>query len=132
MKYRRLDSQHDMTFGRGKNDYLVDITGNPVAVAQAIKTRLLLFLGEWWEDLDDGLPLWQQILGSRLRNKAVVDQILVKRIKETRLPDGEYPVLDVLNVESTYDGDTREYSFECEVDTIYGQLTVTNSGMEVS
>ena len=131
MRYRRLDSAHDMTFGRGVRDYLEDSTGNPVAVAQAIKTRLLLFLGEWWESLDDGLPLWQQILGRRIRDKAVIDQILVKRIRGTIMPDGRYPVLDVLNVQSTYDGDTREYSFTCEVDTLYGRLFVTNADQEV-
>ena len=47
------------------------------------------------------------------------------------MPDGRYPVLDVLNVQSTYDGDTREYSFTCEVDTLYGKLFVTNADQEV-
>ena len=41
MRYRRLDENHDMCFGRGLSDYLVDSTGDPDAIAQAIKTRLL-------------------------------------------------------------------------------------------
>ena len=48
---RRLDENHDYCFGRGFGDYLQDVSGNPEAIAQSIKTRLLLFLGEWWKDL---------------------------------------------------------------------------------
>jgi len=32
-------------------------------VAQAIDTRLKLFLGEWWENRNLGLPVFQVILG---------------------------------------------------------------------
>jgi len=32
------------------------------ATIQAIVTRLNLLLGEWWENLDEGLPLFEEIL----------------------------------------------------------------------
>ena len=65
MRCRRLDSNHDFCFGRGFGDYLEDVVASPDAIAQSIQTRLLLFLGEWWKDEKDGLPLGQKILGSR-------------------------------------------------------------------
>ena len=57
MKNRRLTDNWDYTFGHGINDYLTGVE----AVAQAIKSRLLLLYHEWWEDLEDGLPLFEKI-----------------------------------------------------------------------
>lgn len=53
----QLDETYDVVFDPGAA--LVDAN----AVAQAILTRLRLFLGEWWENRDLGLPVFQQILG---------------------------------------------------------------------
>lgn len=126
MKYRRLDSAHDYCFGRSHSDYLVDVVESPDAVAQAIKTRLLLFLGEWWANIKDGLPLWQQVLGRRIRKEAV-DQLLIRRIRNWKMPDGRTPVTSVISVSSTLNSETREYSFACTVNTVYGKLIVTNA-----
>ncbi len=54
MIYRKLDENRDYIFGRGKNAY----PEGADAVAQAIKSRLLLLYSEWWEDLEDGLPIF--------------------------------------------------------------------------
>ena len=124
MRYRRLDENHDMCFGRGLSDYLVDSTGDPDAIAQAIKTRLLLFYGEWWEDIYDGLPLWQQILGQRITDISIIDRILTDRIMGLKLPDGTDAITGVESVTSEFDGDTREYSFTCVVSTVFGQVVV--------
>jgi len=126
MIYRRLDENHDMCFGRGKQDFLEDSVGNPEAIAQAIKTRLLLFLGEWWMDLYDGLPLWEQILGQRIDNKNIINEILIDRIKGLLLPDNQYGVIGVTEVTSEYNSDSRKYTFSCVVDTIYGKVYITN------
>jgi len=126
MRYRRLDENHDYCFGRGRNDYLEDSVGSPNAIQQAIKTILLLFLGEWWENTQEGLPLWQKILGQRIKNKAVIDNIIVKRIRELKLPNGNNAIKNILSVNSIYDSVTREYSFSCIVDTVYGKLIVSN------
>ena len=74
MLHRRLDEDWDYVFGHGKADYL---TGRE-AVGQAVKTRLLLLYGEWWEDLQDGLPLFEKILASpgSEQNLQAVDVIL--------------------------------------------------------
>jgi hypothetical protein len=126
MIYRRLDENHDMSFGRGKQDFLEDSVGNPEAIAQAIETRLLLFLGEWWMDLYDGLPLWEQILGQRIDNKNIINEILIDRIKGLLLPDNQYGVIGVTEVTSRYISDSRKYTFSCVVDTIYGKVYITN------
>lgn len=57
IQYLRLDAQNDPIFD--PTAILTDLD----AVAQSILTRLNLFLGEWWEDLNYGLPVFQQILG---------------------------------------------------------------------
>lgn len=43
MKYRKLDNTGDYSFGSG----LTDFVENKEAIAQAIKTKILLFYGEW-------------------------------------------------------------------------------------
>lgn len=132
MRCRRLDSNHDFCFGRGFGDYLEDQVSSPDAIAQAIKTKLLLFLGEWWKDLRDGLPLWQKILGSRVKNKAILDKILIDRIQGLKLPDNRYAITAVKEITSEFDSETREYSFSCRVDTVFGELYVTNKDQLIS
>lgn len=55
--YLLLDSDYDPVFDTG-----AQLTGS-AAVAQAILTNLRLFLGEWWENLNIGLPVFQVMLG---------------------------------------------------------------------
>lgn len=118
MKYRRLDENWDYVFGHGKNDYLE----GREAVGQAVKSRLLLLYGEWWEDLEDGLPLFERILASSGSdaNKQAVDIIFARRIGDTT------GVLNVSWYDSTFDRNKRAYSFSCRVDTVYGELYVSN------
>lgn len=59
MIYRRLDENGDYSFGNNSFDFI----DNDEAIAQAIKTKLYLFYGEWWEDVSLGLPMFQSILG---------------------------------------------------------------------
>ena len=118
MKYRRLDENWDYVFGHGKNDYLE----GREAVGQAVKSRLLLLYGEWWEDLEDGLPLFERILASSWSdaNKRAVDIIFARRIGDTT------GVLNVSWYDSSFDRNKRAYSFSCRVDTVYGELYVSN------
>ena len=80
MKYRRFDENGDYSFGHNKNDY---VSGN-LAVGYAIKSKILLFYGEWWEDLGIGIPMFQSIIGQS-RSEALknsMQQMLSDRIKE--------------------------------------------------
>lgn len=113
MRYRQLDVNGDYLFGTGPNGFL-DRTD---AVAQAILTRLLLFLEEWWEDQSEGLPYFQSIAGAYLsKGVQVIDRIVSERIQGTT---------DVTSIEaftSTFNESTRQYSFSCVVNTKYGKL----------
>ena len=80
MKYRKQDVNGDYVFGYNKNDY---VSGN-LAIAYAIKSKILLFYGEWWEDLGIGIPMFQSIMGQS-RSEALknsMQQMLIDRIKE--------------------------------------------------
>ena len=116
MRYRKLDLLGDYTFGHGQDDYY---TGQ-IAVGQAIKTRLLLLLGEWWEDLGDGLPLFQNILGQRgsSENMPGIDLIIQSRIVET--PD----VVAIKAYQSDFDNVERTLGVYCVVETPYGDAEV--------
>lgn len=57
IQYLQLDPSYDPVF-----DPTANLT-NAYAVNQAILTRLRLFLGEWWENVTIGLPVFQAILG---------------------------------------------------------------------
>lgn len=112
MKYRRLING-DYSFGRGKSDYLSDID----AVAQAIVTRLLLLKGEWWEDLNDGLPLFQEILGVS-RSMAKVDRLISERILDTE------NVIDISDIDTDFNAETRKYVYGAKVDTEFGSMFI--------
>lgn len=119
MRYRMLDSDGDYSFGRGQQN----ITYGTYAVAQAIKTRLMLLQGEWWEDTEEGLPLFQQIVGhtGSEKNKDIVDSLIKERIINT--PN----VLNISNFTSTFDSKTRTYSFQSKVKTAFGDVVVAKT-----
>ena len=115
IKYRRLDSDGDYTFGKGSGDFLTGVH----AVAQAIQTKLKLYEGEWWEDINDGLPMFQKILGQRTP-KPEVTNIIKKRILEA--PN----IAELRSVEFLYTQTTRSYSFTCTAITIFGEAIILN------
>jgi hypothetical protein len=113
MIYRALTKDGDYSFGAGRQNLLQ----GAAAVAQAILTRLKLLRGEWWEDLSDGLPLWQEILGKR-QPKEFVDSLILERITGT--PN----VREVIEYESAWDNETRRYTFTARVNTAFGDITL--------
>lgn len=114
MRYRMLDVDGDYSFGKGQQN----ITYGTYAVSQAIKTRLLLLKGEWWENTEEGLPLFQSILGhsGAINNLIIVDNLIKERIVKTK------DVITIKNFESSFEN--RNYSFSCTVETKYGDATV--------
>lgn len=111
MIYRALTAPGDYRLGKGLQGFLA---GAP-AVSQAIKTRLLLLQGEWWEDILDGLPLFNSIFGSpgTPENIAAIDLLVRDRISSTE------GVASIVSFSSSYVG--RQYSMTCTVKTISGQ-----------
>jgi hypothetical protein len=117
MKYRRLDPNGDYSFGRGGQDFTQDID----AIAQAIKTKLLLLQGEWWEDTGEGLPLFQHILGVAGNEEGLsgADLLIQERILQTP------GVTTIDNYNRTYTD--RAYSVSCDVNTVYGSTSVSTT-----
>lgn len=54
MKVRRLDKNHDWTFGSGFSNYATDSE----AIMQCVKTILLSFRLNWFLDEDHGINWW--------------------------------------------------------------------------
>ena len=117
MKYRRHTSSGDYSFGQGGLEYL----SGQSAVAQAVKTKLRLLTGEWWEDTEDGLPLFQRILLTRGTEDglALVDLIVKDRIMDTP------HVRQVTSYQSRFDREKRQYSADIVIDTEYGRTFLT-------
>lgn len=80
MKYRRRTETGDYTFGYNQNDY---VSGN-LAIGYAIKSKILLFYGEWWEDLGIGIPMFESIIGQGRSDalKNSIQQLVSDRIME--------------------------------------------------
>ena len=115
--YRQLIN-NEPQWGQGQANFLSDRD----AVAQAVITRLKLFEGEWWADLQDGTPYWQNILGSSGSdsNVKVITQLLIDRIRNTPY------VIGTDNVQSSFDAASRTYKFSCTVNTQFGAIAVSN------
>lgn len=98
-------------FGFGNTSFVTDLQ----AVQQAVQTKLKLFLGEWWEDLNEGLPFFQQIAGSN--NKDSTDMLVRKRILETPNVTGISSFLSKVTSD-------RKYTATATISTSYGTTTV--------
>ena len=108
MIVRRQDANGDFVFGHGLNDYLV---GND-AVAQLIEDRLLLWLGEWFLDISEGVD-WPSVLGTKppAMNEAEIAVRECVRATET--------VTDITDFAMAFDHRTFTVDMFVEVSTIY-------------
>lgn len=113
MRYRKLDANHDMTFGQGLHNFFIDV---PDAPAQAIVTRLQLNEGEWWLDRSAGTPWATKVLGRYSGNTR--DPVINNRIGTTQGVDSVY------QYSSALDRDTRGFAIQARVKTIYGDVTL--------
>lgn len=112
MRVRRLDENGDLVT-RGQM-FLTE----KEAIAQTIVTRLKLFLGEYFRDITDGTPWFQQILG-KFENLNAVEAIIRNRI--ARSPG----VVRLLAFSLDYDLDSRSLSVSASVLTTYGEQDIT-------
>ena len=115
---RKLDAKRDPLYGNGIACFLVDLE----AVAQIIETSLLLFQGEWWNDLSKGLPLFQSIIANGENNRQATISLLIQQVIL-----GVRYVTGISNVQFIYTSVSREFSYACDVQTQFGTVTVTYS-----
>jgi hypothetical protein len=120
MRYRKLTTTGDYSFGNGQLDFFIN---TPEAVAQAVETTLRLFLGEWYLNLNDGTPYFQGILGKH--SKDMADATILATI--SNVPG----VVSVDNYSSVIDPVTRNYTnVSGTLNTVYGvtQLQLSQQG----
>lgn len=111
MIYRKLDAAGDYTFGQGSANFLVD---SPAAVAQAVSTRLKLIQGEWFLDVNAGVPYNTQVLG--FGTIPYYDFAIKDAIMNT-------PGVSSMVSYSSYIQD-RAVNITATIDTIYGQTSI--------
>lgn len=90
-------------------------------IEQTIRTRLRLFLGEYFRDVTDGTPWFQEIL-----NKQTSMDVREARLRE-RI-SGTPGVLQLTSFSTDFDIDNKIYTVTASVLTSYGLLTVTENG----
>lgn len=118
MRYRKLDEDDDYSFGIGANNFHIN---SPEVVAQAILTRLRLWMGEWFADTSDGTGWNQSIIGKQSNN--LYELTLRQRVLETP------GVQSIEGFQSSLDAETRKLSVSMTVNTIYGSINL-NEGLE--
>ena len=114
MRYRKLDANGDYSFGHITADFYKD---SPEAVAQAVRTRLDLWLGDWYLDTSDGTPYKTQVLGER--TKPLLDAVIQQRILRTTGVNGITAYSSNINV------NTRRVTIQATVNTIYGAVKLS-------
>jgi hypothetical protein len=112
--YLKLDANYDPVF-----DPIQSLTGGE-AVAQAVLTALKLFLGEWWENLAIGTPVFQVILGQLGSQRG---QQAMRLAIQQRIYQAPY-VTAVEKIETSFVSNT--FRFSATVRTIFGTVTVNN------
>ncbi|WP_324029252.1 hypothetical protein GC087_21275 [Pantoea sp. JZ2] len=115
MRYRREDDDGDYTFGRGDDTWLIN---SPDAVAQAVKTRFLLWYGQWFLDTTAGTPWIQSVLGKQ--KPETYSLAIRQRILETQ------GVKSLISFDTSLNTTSRRVIFTATIDTIYGTTTVTS------
>ena len=111
--------QNDPIEGANGPVFLSDLD----AVAQIIYTKLRLLLGEWWENLDIGFPLFQKLIGA---SGAPTSQAGVMLVIQQTILSCPY-VLQIVSVSFTHNTATMASTFTAEVSTIFGNLIVSNA-----
>lgn len=105
----RLDEDGDIYIGPNGPE----LWGGIDAVAQLVAIAIRLWKGEWFLDLDAGVPWIQEILGKKV-DAALVRQRLLEQILKTP------GVVEVLMLEIDYDPSDRTLSVTHKLRTEFG------------
>lgn len=112
MRHRALDSNGDWTFGKGANNFATGLA----ALQLNIETRIRSWLGDCFFAEGDGVD-YNNLLD--VGTKSLLDSSIQRNIIQTE------GVLSILSYNSTIDRDTRDFTVETRIATIYGVM-VTN------
>lgn len=115
MTVRKLDSNGDIVT---QGSIFIDAQNE---IEQTIRTRLRLFLGEYFRDITDGTPWFQQILDKQTP-MSTREAIIRSRIA------GTPGVLQLTSFDTDFNYDSRTYTVTASVLTEYGLITVSENG----
>jgi hypothetical protein len=120
MIVRKLSPTGDFTFGASQLNFL---NNSPEAVAQVVRTSLLLWLGEWYLDITLGMPWIEGVLGKH--NQSMADITIQDFIL------GVQGVTDITSFTSNDERNERLYTGSVEIDTVYGPtaLQIANQSL---
>lgn len=108
MKIRRLDSEGDWDYGHSISSYYID---NAQSVGLNVLTRLREWYRDCFFDMEKGID-YPTRLGS-FNQKENLDNDIQSIIMNSA------NVVDITEFDSTYDRDTRYYTFKAQVLHIY-------------
>jgi hypothetical protein len=89
-------------------------------IAQTIESRLRLFLGEYFRDILDGTPWFEQVLGKG-QPLELKEAVIRRRILQTG------NVQSIFKFDVDFDEQTRKYTVAAGVVTPFGPATVNIS-----
>lgn len=113
MRVRKVTASGDMVFGHSQADHYVN---DPLGVALAAKTRLALWVGQWFLNRSDGTPWATKVLGkytADFRDAALRARIL-----------GTTGVSAITAYASQLNDATRAFDVQATVKTSYGQAKI--------
>lgn len=116
MTVRRLDPETGDIATSGQQ-FLTEVE----EIAQTVRTRLNLFLGEVFRDITDGTPWFEQILGkgSSLEGK---EAAIKNRIIRTE------GVIQLTKFDTDFDINTRKYTVTAGILTAFGETDIIITG----
>jgi hypothetical protein len=101
-------------------DYTIGVpflVNTPSAVAQCIRTRLQLWLGEWFADTTQGTPYLTGVLAERYGKNP--DSVIKQRILGTQ------GVTSIVAYSSTFDPGSRLFTVNAQVLTQYSTTPIS-------
>lgn len=113
--------------GNENNDIYIDSSGNFVllydqeALGYKLTQRLRLFYAEWFLATDRGIPYFENVFGAN-KNNDIVASIFTNEI----LKESEVTAID--SVTYGTDPNTRKFTYNAVVSTIYGTQEFTFNG----
>lgn len=105
----RLTENGDLYVGPNGLEFVSGLEG----VGQLVVIAIRMFLGEWFLNLDKGMPWFQEILGQK-----DAEDTLRRRLAETAL--GVPGVTAIISLTVELDGSTRRASGSMVVRTVFG------------
>ena len=106
---RALTDKHDLFASNNR----IAVVSDADEVLQHIKTRLWLFLGEWFLDVTDGVPWFQEVF-VKPADLREIESIIKDRVLQTPGVD------ELIEFDMNYDNNTRRFSITLACATIFG------------